>query len=324
MKNISNFCTALIAVAVLSLAGCGGSSPSELFVGELTEIRIGFTETSMDIEITDPGFYVLYTQGDEDTVCKLSDSSGNLIAEDDDSGQDYNCMINAVLTAGRYSVGVSGFEASDRGRVQIMIDALPVHQAQVGDVLNLDIAEGRGSVVALEVVRDGAYLLSTSGQLDTECRLFGADGAELNYNDDFGDDQNCGMTQRLSRGSYHFLISGYDVQSGRTTFMASPTEIETIALPLGEPRGSRLDGPESMVEFETEITEPGMYVFETRGDTDTYCELRNQSGELMAENDDGTDQNCRIRHALTAGSYWFNVQGYSGSTGEFTALAERR
>ena len=53
-----------------------------------------------------------------------------------------------------------------------------------------------------------------------------------------------------------------------------------------------------------------------------YCELRNQAGELMAENDDGSDQNCRIRHALTAGTYRFNVQGYSGSTGEFTAQVD--
>lgn len=322
MKNSTNSVSALIAVVTMLLAGCGGSSPSELFVGELTDIRIGFTETTMAINIDEPGFYVLFTQGDEDSVCKLYDAEGNLMIEDDDSGTDYNCMINTMLTAGRYSVGVSGFEVSDRGQVQVMIEALPVEQAAVGDVINLDIGQGRGSVVAFEVARDGAFLLSTSGQMDTECYLHNSAGNEVGYNDDFGDDQNCGMIQRLARGSYHFVISGYDGASGRTTFMASPTEVRTVVLSPGQSRSARLDSPESMVDFTVDVSDSGMYVFQTRGDTDTYCELRNQAGELMAENDDGSDQNCRIRHALTAGTYRFNVQGYSGSTGEFTAQVD--
>ncbi|SDT96032.1 hypothetical protein [Halopseudomonas salegens] len=324
MKNITNPLCVLTAAVSLSLAGCDGSSPSDLVVGELTDVSIGFTETKMDVEITDPGFYSLFTRGDEDSVCKLYDADGALIVEDDDSGSEFNCMINTMLDAGNYTVGLSGYEVSDRGRVQLMLEALPVEQAKVGDVINLDVDAGRGAVIAFDVAEDGAFLLSTTGLMDTECHLYGADGKELGYNDDFGDDENCGLIQTLVSGRYHFVINGYEGEGGRTTFMAAPTEIQTLTLPVGEQQSARLDGAESLINFEVEIVDPGMYVFQTQGETDTYCELRDQSGEMMAENDDGSDHNCRIQHALTAGVYQFNVQGYSGSTGDFTAQADRR
>ena len=86
-----------------------------------------------------------------------------------------------------------------------MLEALPVEQAAVGDVINLDIGQGRGSVVAFEVARDGAFLLSTSGQMDTECYLYNSAGNEMGYNDDFGDDQNCGIDPGdLARGQLSF------------------------------------------------------------------------------------------------------------------------
>ena len=49
-----------------------------------------------------------------------------------------------------------------------------------------------------------------------------------------------------------------------------------------------------------------------------------EDGELMDENDDGNDQNCRITHALPEGDYRFTVTGYSGATGSLTAHMDRR
>lgn len=324
MKNITNPLCALTGAVLLSLTGCGGSGPSDLMVGELTDVNLGFTEVKMDVEITDPGFYTLFTRGDEDSVCKLYGVDGTLIAEDDDSGYALNCMINTMLNSGSYSVGVSGYEISERGQVQLKMDVVPVVQAGVGDVINLDVDAGRGTVIAFDVLENGAFMLSTSGRMDTECYLYAADGKELGYNDDFGDNENCGLIQTLVSGRYHFVINGYEGEGGRTTFMVAPTEIQTMTLPVGQLQGSRLDSVESLVNFEVEIVDPGMYVMQTQGETDTYCELRDQSGEMMAENDDGSDHNCRIQHALTAGIYQFNVQGYSGSTGDFAVQVDRR
>jgi hypothetical protein len=93
---------------------------------------------------------------------------------------------------------------------------------------------------------------------------------------------------------------------------------------VGGSLDDRLNDAEDMVDFEVSIEQPGMYVFFTTGETDTFCELRDADGELLAYNDDAEDQNCRIQHALNAGQYLFNVRGYRGNTGDFVAQVTRR
>lgn len=50
---------------------------------------------------SDPGDYVIWTDGDTDTTCQLLSSEGRFLAEDDDSGDERNCMIRFELRGAR-------------------------------------------------------------------------------------------------------------------------------------------------------------------------------------------------------------------------------
>jgi hypothetical protein len=313
-----------VGSAALLLAACGSSAPSSIQLGERTSVRIGLTGVDMAVQIERPGIYALFTEGQEDTVCSISDGSGREVAEDDDSGEDLNCLVNAVLAAGPHTVHVRGYDLTDRGQTHVTIERLPSQSAQPGEVLNLEIAEMRGQVLELDITRTGNYRLGTSGMFDTTCWLYDANGTEIDYNDDFGGDQNCGMIRQLATGNYMVLVRGFDGSAGQTTFLATPIEIRSVSLAPGARHVERLDHGEDRVDFEVEISEAGLYSFFTTGETDTYCELYDRDGTMLAYNDDGEDLNCFIQHALNAGWYRFNVSGYSSNTGDFTARVERR
>jgi hypothetical protein len=311
-------------VILLFLSACSGSAPTGLVPGERVEIHLGLTGVSMDAHVETSGFYTLFTEGNEDTVCKISDSTGRTVVEDDDSGADYNCLLNAALEAGRYKIEIRGYEVSDRGRAEVVFEQLPTQTVSAGEVANVSLQHLLGSVVQLDIGTAGFYRLGTTGMVDTQCWIHDSEGVELAYNDDFGNDQNCGMIERLNPGRHHVLIRGYEGSSGNAAFMASQMQVRTVRLAVDVPAAEQLQHAEDLVDFQVDVTEPGMYVFSTTGDTDTYCELRSSSGELLAHNDDADDHNCRVQHAINAGRYHFTVKGYDGTTGDFVAQVNRR
>ena len=75
-------------------------------------------------DVTRPGRYVIDTKGPTDVVMKLfgPDSPTALIAEDDDSGVDYNARIAADLVNGRYYAQVRHYNrASGKGDYTIRV-----------------------------------------------------------------------------------------------------------------------------------------------------------------------------------------------------------
>jgi serralysin len=61
-------------------------------------------------ELNETRNVTISTAGDIDTYLKLFDRMGNLIAEDDDGGSDYNAYIDRMLQRGRYFVRVHQVE----------------------------------------------------------------------------------------------------------------------------------------------------------------------------------------------------------------------
>ena len=58
---------------------------------------------------------IVQTRGDTDTIMILYDSNGNVITEDDDSGEDYNAMISERLNAGTYFIEIKQY-SGEMGR----------------------------------------------------------------------------------------------------------------------------------------------------------------------------------------------------------------
>jgi hypothetical protein len=105
-------------------------------VNEATELKVNSSKrTSASIgrfgeedlfafEVTRPGRHVIDTKGPSDLVMKLfgPDSPTALLAEDDDSGVDFNARIAADLIAGRYFAQVRHFNrASGMGKYTIRV-----------------------------------------------------------------------------------------------------------------------------------------------------------------------------------------------------------
>ena len=65
------------------------------------------------IEMSDSGTLTVYTTGSTDTYGFILDSSGNVLAENDDGGEGWNFRVSASVSAGTYYIQVGGFETGD-------------------------------------------------------------------------------------------------------------------------------------------------------------------------------------------------------------------
>lgn len=165
------------------------------------------------------------------------------------------------------------------------------------------------------------------GKLDTNLRLFDADGNERASNDDIvkGANTDAQLLLRLERGRHELEVSGWDdLTSGAYTLTVAtvdsilPGETVTPTLAAGE-RGYR--------RF---VGEAGSMVDITlRSDAfDTYLELRDGDGKILVENDDFEgNRNARIANFMLPGSgdYLVVARGFSSEgAGEYQLTLQKR
>ncbi|MBL8892487.1 MAG: pre-peptidase C-terminal domain-containing protein [Planctomycetaceae bacterium] len=92
------------------------ATTTELTVYEgATQAAIGTAgeEDLYSFTVKSPGRYVIETEGPTDLVMSLYGPTGNLIAQDDDSGIDRNPRIGANLSEGKYTVQVRHYNESN-------------------------------------------------------------------------------------------------------------------------------------------------------------------------------------------------------------------
>ena len=71
--------------------------------------------------------------------------------------------------------------------------------------------------------------------------------------------------------------------------------------------------------FVVEVSRSGTLTATTRGSTDTLGRLEDSGGGTLAENDDGgSGTNFQLSRAVSPGTYYIRVSGYSGSDGAYT------
>ena len=83
----------------------GSSTDGSLSEGDEDDLFI--------IEMSDSGTLTVYTTGSTDTYGFILDSSGNVLAENDDGGEGWNFRVSASVSAGTYYIQVEGFETGD-------------------------------------------------------------------------------------------------------------------------------------------------------------------------------------------------------------------
>ena len=99
------------------------------------------------------------------------------------------------------------------------------------------------------------------------------------------------------------------------------TRAEATDLALGGSQQGRLDDSDDIDVFRIRTTEAGTLTVHTTGDTDTFGQLSDSDGTVLASNDDGGEAtNFRIEESLGAGTYFVAVSPY-GAGGSYTVHA---
>ena len=100
------------------------------------------------------------------------------------------------------------------------------------------------------------------------------------------------------------------------------TLAEANPVPLGEPNTGKITSGDDIDFYSIEASGPGIVTAYTTGNLDTVGELQDSSGTVLKTGDDvGDDRNFKIRHRVTAGTYYIKVSSFQAATGSYTLHA---
>ncbi|MBN1179963.1 MAG: pre-peptidase C-terminal domain-containing protein, partial [Anaerolineae bacterium] len=282
------------------------------------------------------------TDGTMDTYVQLFGPNGDYLAVDDDTGDNYNALIQlfrlpesgtyTVVTrgfayqSGSYALTVSWAAAAEEGGPIAYGEAVTAVLAD-GDVhyWTFDGTSGDRVTISMEQI-DG---------MDTYLELYGPDSAQLTTDDDSGDGLNSLIQnfQLPASGTYTIVARGYSNQAG------------SYALSLQLSAGGSSGGGSSSssgggwIEYDQTIEstlaqgEQHTWYFvgnvgdivtismdETDGTMDTYLELYGPTGLALTTDDDGgPGLNARIRYYVlpSNGTYTIVARGLSLQAGSY-------
>jgi hypothetical protein len=188
------------------------------------------------LQPTENGRVVMETVSEIDTYMELYDAgTRQLLAEDDDSGDNLNAKISHNLQAGKqYIVKVRGFDRGNVGHYGFRAytnhlnfshainyeiganaqNAQQVHQRLVSDGSTMFLLQPR---------RNGTLVMETLSDIDTYMELYDADTQELlAEDDDSGDDYNAQIIYNVQSGKrYIARVRGYSPDAtGNYSFRA--------------------------------------------------------------------------------------------------------
>ena len=212
----------------------------------------------------------------------------------------------------RWLASVAG--PSDHGDTRAEATPLQPDTEEAGDLDRV----GDVDYFRIEVAEAGRLTVETTGPTDTVGYLQDAQGQPLAEDDNAGADDNFRIVRQVPAGTYYVGVVGGPAQfsvddHGNTAEEATRVGLDSTTAGVIE-QGSDVD------YFRITVTQAGTLTLETTGTTDTHGALLSATGTTLAENDDsGTNDNFRIVHQVTAGTYYAVVRGYDANeTGSYT------
>ena len=135
----------------------------------------------------------------------------------------------------------------------------------------------------------------------------GSTGSTAELNVTIGPEGPC---RPLDRSNNH---GGSDSPTGGGDSRSSAT-----LLAPGVAGDGTLDSADDVDWWRIDIDSSGRLVIESTGSTDTIGVFEDESGDRLAENDDGgADLNFRLDLDVNPGTYYLRVTGYGGTTGSY-------
>ena len=106
--------TAMIVVLMTSCSAPATAQSSQSRYPVITRGTPVFAVGNGWYQITVPaGTLTIYTVGSADTILEIYDSSGKMLAQDDDSGENRNARISISVSAGTYFIGAGTYRVNN-------------------------------------------------------------------------------------------------------------------------------------------------------------------------------------------------------------------
>ena len=348
---------------VVSTGGVGGQSVEDdhgntfdtattLSLGASDEGRI---DPNNDIDMfkldlsgeSEPTTVRIYTTGDLDSVGRLFDSDGSILASNDDY-DGYNFQIVETLPSGIYYVSVQSYFNSKIGDYTLHAEEVPPddHANSTDGATPIDFGSSvTGSIDPgydvdmfkldlSDASEPTPVWLYTSGNLYTSGQLYDSEGSALQSNQ-FYDGQNFQIVETLASGIYYVSVeSSYSSTVGDYTLHAEEAPPDDHAnttdgatpIALGSSVTGRIFPGLDVDMFKldlsgaSELTTVRLY---STGDLATLGQLYDSDGSTLSSNAYHRDGNFQIVETLPSGIYYVSVEGYYYSRiGDYTLHAE--
>ena len=294
------------------------------------------------VELPEAGSLLVETTGMDDVRGTLTAQNGELIAEDDDSGEGYNFLIEAELEAGVYFVKVEydknrglsdeyalvisfnpASAADDHGDIPASATDAAVPSATVGELESTSDTD----VFRFKVAERGVVRVGSFGETDIVGTLLSEEGGIWIEDDDGGRGTNFSIAAKLGAGVYFVRVQGfggittgaYSLDISFSPLSAEPDDHADFPagatnIAAGSSAGGELEVMLDRDHFRIDVPSglgPGQLWVESKGDTDVKGVLLRQDGEPVAEagggNPDGV--NFVVGEQVAPGTYILRVEG---------------
>ncbi|MCL2243579.1 MAG: hypothetical protein FWC03_03825 [Treponema sp.] len=271
------------------------SSVSELRLDSWVSRNLnGGEEQWFSLRPSGAGLLIVETSGDLDTFLEVYGSSNNLLASDDDSGENYNARLTLLSEAGRtYFIKVRSTGGSGTGpyRVRALMGA--ISELRMDAWVSRNLGYGDEHWFSIRPSGTGPLLVETSGELHTRLTAYGSSMEYLLENDGSTNSNKAkleflgeaGKTYYVKMNSPGSYGGGYNIRA----IAGSVSELRMGSWVSGNLQGAEVRW------FSVRPSSAGVLIVETSGNADTYLQIYDSSGAYISENDDGgTDYNARL------------------------------
>jgi hypothetical protein len=266
---------------------------------------------------------------DFDCVLELRDEDGNELAYDDDSAGEGDSLIeNFTLdSSGTFVIVARAYNNSGGGDYELALLGIEENDIDYGDLVSETLSVGTEDFWTFSGASgDTITIALDSDDFDTVLQLLDGDGFEVAYDDDGGGNSNSLIWNFVlpETGYYTILVRAfsdegagdYDLSLEETVILISGT------ISYGGTIDSEItEGERQVWAFDGAAGDVVTISLES-ADFDAYLELRNDSGVVLIEDDDGGDDRNSLIEAYTlddTGTYWIVVRSYrTDQAGEFT------
>lgn len=275
-----------------------------------------------------------HTSGNHDTSGVLYDASGRRLDSYCCGGSNRNFRMIRDITAGTYYIRVTADFAGREPDYTLNVNFAPggvdhgdsrqsASLVATGSDTDSLLTSGDVDYFRVVVDRPGELTVYTSGGTDTVGRLEDSGGTALASDDNGGSGNNFRIVRDVAAGTYYVRVTSgprFSTSFGSFTLHVRfapastvddhgerPSDATAVTTTSNTP-GELTAGDEDW--FRIVVDQPGRLTVYSSGSTDTVGRLRDsRQGLLASSNDEGSGNNFRIEHDVTAGTYYVEVRG---------------